>query len=204
MDYQCIQASSSKSFSVPNFRGSLHIYIARQSDTLAKRSNYVLCGNMNMEVSPYILKLKLFFKNTCSAMTGGMHVSLLQSKIEMIYLLKKVILIIIYRNTTHLLGVSCCHKHQQQRYHNENTKICMFIHYMYVDILFPLTKTIPIMFERVTTHYETLETWIGHNKRVTIYFLSVQHGLELFRTDFHSLASKLHKKKTYINFKKNN
>ena len=39
----------------------------------------------------------------------------------------------------------------------------MFIHYMYVDILFPLTKTIPIMFERVTTHNQTLWTWIGHN-----------------------------------------
>ena len=34
---------------------------------------------------------------------------------------------------------------------------------MYVDILFPLTKAIPIMFERVTTHYQTLQTWIGHN-----------------------------------------
>ena len=39
----------------------------------------------------------------------------------------------------------------------------MFIHYMYVDILFPLTKAIPIMFESVTTHYQTLQTWIGHN-----------------------------------------
>ena len=34
---------------------------------------------------------------------------------------------------------------------------------MYVDINFPLTKAIPIMFERVTTHYQTLQTWIGHN-----------------------------------------
>ena len=32
----------------------------------------------------------------------------------------------------------------------------MFIHYMYVDMLFPLTKAIPIMFERVTTHYKIL------------------------------------------------
>ena len=39
----------------------------------------------------------------------------------------------------------------------------MFMHYMYVDILFPLTKAIPIMFERVTAHYQTLQTWIGHN-----------------------------------------
>ena len=34
---------------------------------------------------------------------------------------------------------------------------------MYVDILFLLTKAIPIMFERVTTHYQTLQTWFGHN-----------------------------------------
>ena len=61
--------------------------------------------------------------------------------------------------------MSCCHKHQQQRYHNENTKIYLFMHYMYVHILFPLTKTIPIMFERVTTHYQTLQRQIGHNAR---------------------------------------
>ena len=33
---------------------------------------------------------------------------------------------------------------------------------MYVDIFFPLTKAIAIMFERVTTHYQTLQTWIDH------------------------------------------
>ena len=59
--------------------------------------------------------------------------------------------------------MSSCHKHQQQRYRNENTKTCMFIHYMYVDVFFLLTKAIPIMFEHVTTHYQTLQTWIGHD-----------------------------------------
>ena len=39
----------------------------------------------------------------------------------------------------------------------------MLIHYMYVNILFPLTKAIPVMFERVTTHYQTQQTSIGHN-----------------------------------------
>ena len=33
---------------------------------------------------------------------------------------------------------------------------------MYVNILFSLTKAIPIMFECVTTHYQTLPIWIGH------------------------------------------
>ena len=176
---------------------------------------------MNMDVSPCILKFKSFFRNTYSAMTAWIHVGLLQSKSEMIYPPKKVCLIIIHINTTHMLDMSCCHKHQQQRYHsenmcdnmnmgvssyilkfkfffrntysamtpwihvgllwskstiiylsrnvcfhkhqqqkyhNENTKISMFIRYMYANIPFPLTKAIPIMFEPVTTHYQPLQT----------------------------------------------
>ena len=76
----------------------------------------------------------------------------------MIYFPEKVSLIIIHRNTTHLLFMLCVHKHQQQRYNNENTNICVFIHYMHVDILFPLTKATPIKFERITTHCQTLHT----------------------------------------------
>ena len=99
----------------------------------------------------------------------------------MICLSKKVCLIIIHKNTANLLDMSCVHKHQQQRHNNENAEICMFIHYMYVDIHFPLTKAISIMFERVALHHQTLQTWIGHNvavttrftTRVTIHFLSV-------------------------------
>ena len=84
------------------------------------------------------------------------------------YLPKKVCLIIIHKNTTNILDMLCCHQHQQQRYHSENTKIYMFIHYMYIDILFPQTKSIPIMFEHVTTHYQTSQTWIDHD--VTRYY----------------------------------
>ena len=32
---------------------------------------------MDMNVSPYIMKFKFFFKNTCSAMTARIHVGLL-------------------------------------------------------------------------------------------------------------------------------
>ena len=39
----------------------------------------------------------------------------------------------------------------------------MFIHYMYVRILFPPTKAITIMSECVTTYYQTLQTWIANN-----------------------------------------
>ena len=83
-------------------------------------------------------------------MTAWIHVGLLQPKSEMIYLPKKVCIIIIHTNATHILDMSCCNKHQQQRYHNENTKKCMIINYMHADMFFPLTKAIPIMFERVT------------------------------------------------------
>ena len=71
----------------------------------------------------------------------------------------------------------CCHKHQQQKYHNDNIKICLFKHYMYVDILSPLTKVIPIMFERVTTHYQTLQTWRGHNATRYHNFNALSHAL---------------------------
>ena len=60
---------------------------------------------------------------------------------------------------THLLDMSCCNKHQQ-KYNKENSKTCMLIHYKIVDILFPITKAIPIMFEQVVSHYQTLKTWI--------------------------------------------
>ena len=85
-------------------------------------------------------------------MTAWIHVGLLLSKSEMTYLPRKVCLITIHANLTYILDMSCCHKHQQQRYHNENTKICIFIHYIFVDILYTyITKAIPVMFECVTT-----------------------------------------------------
>ena len=48
---------------------------------------------------------------------------------------------------------------------------------MYVDILFPLTKAIPIMFERVTAHYQTLQTWIDHNATRYHNFNVLPHAL---------------------------
>ena len=84
---------------------------------MTKCQNDVLCGNMNMDDSPYILKFKFFFKNTGSTMTAWNHVvskNLLQPKSEMVYLPKKVCLIIIQTNTTHILDMPCCRQHQQQ------------------------------------------------------------------------------------------
>ena len=60
----------------------------------------------------------------------------------------------------------------------------MFIHYMYADILFPLTKAIPIMFERVTTHYQTLWTWIGHNATRYHNFNALPHALPYIFSQF--------------------
>ena len=79
--------------------------------------------------------------------------------------------------------MSCCQKHQQQRYHNESTKICIFIHYTYVDILFPQTKAIPIMFELVTTYYQTLKIWIGHNARRHHKFNALPYIISQFNRD---------------------
>ena len=116
-----------------------------------------------MNVSPYILKLKFFFKNTCSTMIAWILVVLLQTKSEMIYPPKQVCLIIIHRNTSHIPDCPAVISISNTRSHNKSTKTCMFIHYMYADILFPLTKANPIIFERVTTHYQTLRIWIGHD-----------------------------------------
>ena len=150
MDFQCIQASSSKSISLPNVRTDFHIYIARQSATLTKMFKCFAwqyeyqCLPLHIE----ILLQKFLFYNDCLDSCWSTVV-----KSEMAYLLKKVCIIIIHINSTQILDMYCCHKHQQQRYHNENTKTCMLVHYMYVYIFFPLTKVIPIMFEYVATHY---------------------------------------------------
>ena len=73
--------------------------------------------------------------------------------------------------------MSCCHKHQQEKYRNENSKICMFIHYMYVDILFSPKKAIPIMIERVTTHSQSLQTGIGYDATRYHNFNAFPHAL---------------------------
>ena len=119
-----------------------------------------------------ILLQKYQFYNDCLDSCSSTAV-----KSETIYLPKKVCIIIIHANTTHILDMSSCHKHQQQRYHNENSKTCMFIHYMYVDIFFPLKTAIPIMLENVTTHYQMLQTRIGHNATRYHNFNALPHTL---------------------------
>ena len=42
---------------------------------------------------------------------------------------------------------------------------------------FPLTKAIPIMFERVTTYYQTLKTWLYHNATRYHTFNVLSHAL---------------------------
>ena len=48
---------------------------------------------------------------------------------------------------------------------------------MYVDILFPLTKAIRIIFERVTPSFQTLQTWIGYNATCYHNFNALPHVL---------------------------
>ena len=58
-------------------------------------------------------------------------------------------------------------------------KILKYI-YLYTicaNVLFPSTKAIPIMFERVTTHYKALQTWIGDNATRYHNFNALPHAL---------------------------
>ena len=65
----------------------------------------------------------------------------------------------------------------------------MFIHYMFVDILFPPTKDIPIMFECVTTHYKTLQTWIGHDETGYHNLNALPHALPYIFSQFNMARS---------------
>ena len=56
----------------------------------------------------------------------------------------------------------------------------------YVDILFHLTKAIPIRLQQVTSYYQTLQTWIGHN--VTRYYNYHKHYQMRYFTFSLSLA----------------
>ena len=114
-----------------------------------------------------ILLQKYLFYNDCLDSCWSTVV-----KSEMTYLLKKVCIIIIHTNITQILDMSCYHKHQQQRYHNENTKTCMFIHYNKSHSNY------------VTTHYQTLQTRIGHD--VTRYhnFNALPHALPYIFSHF--------------------
>ena len=63
---------------------------------------------------------------------------------------------------------------------------------MYIDIPFPLTKAIPIMFERVTIDYQTLYTWIGHNTTPYHNFNALPHALpHTLSYIYHSLSLNL-------------
>ena len=82
----------------------------------------------------------------------------------------------------------CSDKHQQQSCHNENTKRCMFINYMDVNILFSLRKDIPIMFEPVTHITKLSKILISHNATRYHTFAFVQWAIAM---DYHTLRSYL-------------
>ena len=51
------------------------------------------------------------------------------------------------------------------------------MHYMYVDIRFPLTKAIPVMFQCSDTHYQTLQTSTDHDATHCHNFNALPHAL---------------------------
>ena len=86
---------------------------------------------------------------------------------------------IIHRNTTNVLDMTCCHNHQRNK--SINIKILKYVcsYTIYIGwCTFPLTKVIPIMFERVTTQYQTLQTWIDRNAKC-------------YRTPYHTFSLSL-------------
>ena len=79
---------------------------------------------------------------------------------------------------------------------------------MYVDVFFPLTKAIPIMLEHVTTHYQTLQTSIGHDATRHHNFNALLHALPYIFSKFsmvwgylQRVTTRYHQiyKKIYIN-----
>ena len=77
MDLECIQISGLKNISLTNVRGDSIFTLPGKVPLWQKCQNDVLCGHMNMDVSPYILKFKFFYKNNCSTKTAWIHVGLL-------------------------------------------------------------------------------------------------------------------------------
>ena len=66
----------------------------------------------------------------------------------------------------------------------------MFMYYMYVDILFPLTKAISLsnpnfsQIEHVTKQHQTLKTWIGYNATRYLNFHPLRHVLPFIFSKF--------------------
>ena len=70
---------------------------------------------MNMDASLLLhIEIEILLQEYLLYNDAWIHVGLLYSKNEIILLAKQVCLIIINRNTTDILDMSCCHKHQRQ------------------------------------------------------------------------------------------
>ena len=69
VDSQCIQVSSSKVFLFQMLGETSMFTLPGKVPVWQKCQNVVLSDNINLNFSPYILKFKLFFKNSCSTMT---------------------------------------------------------------------------------------------------------------------------------------
>ena len=81
-----------------------------------------------------------------------------------------------------------------------------------VDILFALSKHILIIFEKHVTHYQTLETWIGHNATRYLILNALPHALPYILSEIFLVFGNLQRvtthypqiyKKIYILFFKN-
>ena len=67
----------------------------------------------------------------------------------------------------------------------------MFTHYMFVDILFPLTKAIPIMFERVTELYKHGYAIMQRVNITSTRYHTLYHTFSLSLAWFGAICNKL-------------
>ena len=112
MDSQCIQASSSKSISVSNVREDFHIYIARQSTTLTKMPKWCFVWQYEYGCLPLHIRIWILLQKKLVLHTLLGFMSVYCTCPYTIYLPQQVYIIIIHRNTAHILDIPCCHKHQ--------------------------------------------------------------------------------------------
>ena len=123
----------------------------------------------------------------------------------MIYLPKQVCLTIIHRDTTYILDMSCCYKHQQQKksylhtlyacwyigtcYHKNNVLwqgvTLWSIHVCRVwKVAISLSNPNFSQIEHVTKQHQTLKTWIGYNATRYLNFHPLRHVLPYIFSQF--------------------
>ena len=175
MDSQCIQASNSKSTSVPNVSRDFYINIARQGATLTKMLKWCFVwqyeyGSLSLHITVKILLQKYLFNNGCLDSCWSIVVKKWNDISS-----QKVCLIIIHINTTHILDISCCYKDQQ----GIIMKIVKYLlsYYCMPIYFFLWQKTFQLCLNVLPHITKLCKTWIGHDATRYYNFNALPHAL---------------------------